>query len=681
MGEKMNIEISIIIPVYNVDKYLGECLESLINQSFNHFEIICINDGSTDNSQYILEEYQKLDERIVIYTTKNSGAGAARNNGIRYAKGKYILFLDADDIFDKDLLCKVYENAEKNSSDIVAYNYIKFDQEGNNYYINGMRKQLLPTGIEKFNYRNCPNRIMSIVNPTPWNKCYRKEFIIENELKFEEISSSNDITFAAVSMAKANVISFVDNYLVKYRIGHEGTITNIKSKNLNNIIIAVSSAVEQAEKFEHYNEIKNAVKYFAVDNYVFGLLNYVKDFTAAQSKEYYDYIHKYFNQKLPDLDGEIINDSRLLREYRLINKYDYKEYVEIVSKRIIVSLTSYPARIKYVYKALESIFNQTKLPDLIVLWLAKNQFPNRERELPIEIHNLLAEGKLEVKWCDLDLKPHKKYFYSFKEYKNDLIITIDDDLLYSANMIENLYNSYLMYPDCVSACRAHLITFDKKILPYKYWVKEIDMDILTPSMSLFATGGAGTLYPVNLFSDKLLDEEAIIDCCLEADDLWMKIMELYNNIPVVIAQQYQNLVYIEGSQEQALCKQNVDNNQNDVQLNRIIEWTDLNIENNFVVNKLTKSSVGNGMFGVENVCKNYLKNIENLHRNYAKQRNEQKCKMGELRKQNEMLKSENERVKNEKEAEVEHIEKSISYRIGRFFTFIPRKIRRLRKKL
>ena len=118
---KKNPEISVIIPIYNGEKYLKECLDSVINQTFKDIEIICVNDGSTDDTSKILNFYSKKDNRIIIINQPNSGAGAARNNALKIATGKYLSILDADDIFETNMLEIAYHKAEKFKADITVY--------------------------------------------------------------------------------------------------------------------------------------------------------------------------------------------------------------------------------------------------------------------------------------------------------------------------------------------------------------------------------------------------------------------------------------------------------------------------------------------------------------------------------------------------------------------------------
>lgn len=272
-------------------------------------------------------------------------------------------------------------------------------------------------------------------------------------------------------------------------------------------------------------------------------------------------------------------------------------------RKLIVSLTSYPARMGTLHLVLESIYAQTRLADEVVLWLAREQFPRGEGDLPETLRQLMSEQKLSVRWCD-DLKPHKKYFYAFQEYREDLVVTIDDDLLYPEHMLENLYNCWLRHPDAVSAVRAHLMILseDGHIQPYSSWVKETDVCQDQPSMQLFATGGAGALYPPELFPEETFHKEAILENCLWADDLWLKAVELIGDIPVVVAQPFEELRYVPGTQEVGLYHQNEDANRNDRQLQAISDWMDAHVAPGVLVEKLTRSEIGVRLLGVDVLC-------------------------------------------------------------------------------
>lgn len=202
--------------------------------------------------------------------------------------------------------------------------------------------------------------------------------------------------------------------------------------------------------------------------------------------------------------------------------------------KIIVSLTSYPARIKKVSKTIMSMLVQTMEPDSIELWLTREEFPDGEKELPDNLLNLKEYG-LAIKWCE-NLKPHKKYFYSMQENAENIVITIDDDVYYSPRVIETLYQSYLKYPDCVSCLIAHRIRFaDGKVLPYEEWIKNDKRFYGIPSHSLLATGVGGVLYPPRCLCNETFNVKEIKEKSLKADDLWLKAMEVLSGVKVVLA--------------------------------------------------------------------------------------------------------------------------------------------------
>ncbi|MBR3874038.1 MAG: glycosyltransferase [Clostridia bacterium] len=599
------VKVSVIVPVYNNEAYLRHGLDSILVQTVKEIEIICVDDGSTDTSGSILEEYAQKDERIKVIRQKNQGAGVARNNGFMHAKGEYVYFFDSDDLCAKNLIEKTLNAAKKEAADIVCFNFERFDDQGHRVIRKGYHSEWLPANVEIFNYKDCPTRILSIVNPTPWNKLIRRSFIEERGLKYEEITSTNDITFSAVSAANARRIVVLPDVLYYYRVGHSNTISSSKSKNLRNIITAIESTIRQIRKLPYYDEISPSLKRFEVDNYIFALSHYISDFTTPEAKDFYTFIHNRFNSdEYLSLTEIECGYKKLFDMFRIIQANNYEMMNANIRRRLIVSLTTYPARIADVRYVLDTIYAQTRKADEVVLWLAEEQFPGKEEELPRNLTGLIQNKKLTIRWCD-DLKPHKKYFYALQEYRNDLIVTLDDDLLYHPNLLENLYISYLIHPEAVSAARVHLMTMDeeKKVLPYDCWVKEFDGCIGEPSMHLLCTGGAGALYPAHLFDLELFDKQSIIDNCLFADDIWLKIMELIAGIPVVVSEKYVDLKYIPGSQTERLCDANVELNQNDIQYQKSVEWAEEKFGKGCIEKGLLNSGIGVNLMKMEVVCR------------------------------------------------------------------------------
>ena len=186
-----------------------------------------------------------------------------------------------------------------------------------------------------------------------------------------------------------------------------------------------------------------------------------------------------------------------------------------------------------------------------------------------------------IEWVNDDLKSHKKYFYSFQKFKNKPIITVDDDVIYSNNMVSTLINSYKKHPNCISCNRANLILLrkDKSFRSYETWPMNYTLLKDTPSYQLLPTGVGGIIYPPYSLPSYTFDKNAIINNCLLCDDLWLKAMAVINNIKTVLVENPCDYSLIEGSQEVALWKENVQKLNNDKALKNICLFIEKNIPN------------------------------------------------------------------------------------------------------
>lgn len=220
--------VSVIIPVFNAEKYISTCIESLISQSYSDFEIICVDDGSTDNSPRILQQYMSMDPRIKIIEQKNQFAGNARNTGMEVASGKYCMFLDVDDFFEKNMIELQVRQIERDHADICICDADIYDDQAGTFRKSEwlLAKSYIPH--VPFNREEIKDHIFFIKTPAAWNMIISSAFIKEHALKFQETKNTNDLYFTYAALNLAQKITVVDMVLVHYRIG---TGSNLQSGN------------------------------------------------------------------------------------------------------------------------------------------------------------------------------------------------------------------------------------------------------------------------------------------------------------------------------------------------------------------------------------------------------------------------------------------------------------------
>lgn len=236
--------VSVIIPVYNSEDYLKQCLDSIVSQTLENIEIICVDDGSTDCSVDILREYAQNDARIQIIEQSNQHAGVARNNGMKVAAGEYLAFWDSDDYFELTALEKMYRQCKSDDADLCVCGASRII--GNvdtpvreSFYL---RKKLIPESVP-FNRNDIPDHILTFTNAAPWNKLYRRSFVEENDIRFSTAANSEDVYFVEVALCLAHSITIVDESLVVYRRDRPGSLTNtIDRSQLTSLKVWVETA-------------------------------------------------------------------------------------------------------------------------------------------------------------------------------------------------------------------------------------------------------------------------------------------------------------------------------------------------------------------------------------------------------------------------------------------------------
>lgn len=513
--DKVKISVSIIVPVYNTEKYLKECMDSLVNQSLKNIEIICINDASTDGSLEILKSYAKNDQRIrIINNTKNLGApGAVKNIGLKVARGEYIGFVDSDDYVDINYFEELYNKAKSNDAEIASCLCLAYIQKNksNKKQINCSEGVLItPEDKEK---------LISLQGAN-WNKIYSKKLIEKYNIScFEQRSIAEDNFFSVITMCLANKISTTSHCCYYYR-KHDASITSHQRTKDDFSIFEVYKQIDiWLDKNKFYPKYKQIV----------------------YRRKLQDFIWFYKNIKSNDIE---IFKNKLKNNFPDIYKGIFN---------VIISLTSFPERINTVNQTIESLLNQEVKANKIILWLAPEQFPNKEADLPKQLLNLKEKG-LIIDWYH-DIRSYKKLIPTLKKYPDSIIITADDDIIYNKTCVKTLINTYYSNIYNIIANRITRLYYKEKnleILPRKLYTKNNTYLPILKQASCFnmQTGCAAVLYPPHCFYKDILNEDLIQKLAPTNDDQWFWAMGILNGFSVMMPKEPQfNLKYVENTQE------------------------------------------------------------------------------------------------------------------------------------
>ncbi len=244
------------------------------------------------------------------------------------------------------------------------------------------------------------------------------------------------------------------------------------------------------------------------------------------------------------------------------------------AQRVIVSLTSFPARIGQLWKVTGMLLRQhADVPLHTILWLSAEQFPHREGDLPRRLLRQRRKG-LDIRFVDEDLKPHKKYYYSFLEYPRSVVITVDDDVLYPLTLVQGLLDTHRRYPHSICCNRGRLMppAGSEREAGYATWRVLADTEQPCEDNAILPTGVGGVLYPPEAYDKRIFDREAIMQTCLRADDLWLNFMCRLHHSGIVHSPNrilYVNLFF---SQKGSLYKSNVNRAYNDGVIAHISQW-------------------------------------------------------------------------------------------------------------
>lgn len=316
-----NIKVSVILPVYNGEKYIKKCMESLIGQTLKEIEIICVDDGSVDGTLEALKEYENLDN-VTVITQENAGAGAARNKGMSYAKGKFLSFLDADDIFEKDMLEVAYNKAVEDKADMVVFNSDQYYEDTQEYKKADwtLRYAKIPP-YTPFKHRQMTENVFKVFVGWAWDKLFLKEFVDKYSLKFQEQRTSNDMFFVFMATVLSNRITVVpkDKVLVHQRRNNAVSLSNTREKSWQCFHEALKKLKQGLVEHGIYKEVEQDYINYALH---FSLWN----LNTVSKTVYDDMLNKLKNEWFTEfgITGK--------PETYFYNKKEYNQYMELISE-------------------------------------------------------------------------------------------------------------------------------------------------------------------------------------------------------------------------------------------------------------------------------------------------------------------------------------------------------------
>lgn len=266
-------QVSVIIPVYNIEHHLRRCLDSVAGQTLMDLEVICVDDGSTDQSPAILAEYARRDSRFQIVTQANAGPGGARNAGLKRATGEYLIFLDSDDWFEPDLLEQLVGRAGETGADVTLCRAVEFDTETERELPSEwmLKSRYLPG--ETFTPAEIADHLFQFTYGWPWDKLYRADFVRKTGLSYPPLPNSEDLVFVFQSLALAGRISVVPRPLVHHRVHRMSSVSNSRHRDPEAPYAALTLLRQGLEERGLYSQYERSFLNWAMEFLVWNVAN------------------------------------------------------------------------------------------------------------------------------------------------------------------------------------------------------------------------------------------------------------------------------------------------------------------------------------------------------------------------------------------------------------------------
>lgn len=452
------VKVSVVIPVYNAERHLNQCLNSLLNQSLKEIEIICVDDGSSDRSVEIINEYAKKDSRVKLIKQKNAYAGAARNNGMKIAQGEYMMFLDADDFFEPDMLKSMYEKSVDANADVCLCSGRRYNEKTDEYLstTNFLEVKWLPEE-DVFSSTDIKKYLFNIVSPAPWTKMFKREFVEKTGIKFQNTKKSNDLFFTYSNLALAERITYVNKEFANYRIENEGSLQGQKNFTYDfyESLVALQKELRKRGVYKDFTQSlanralgtffyeidrledeetfkKLVVEYRDKFFYQFDILGHTRGYFEVKSN--YLRIFDFYNKTPEQLWQEKLENDAQIKENIDINKWvcpiKLKNDGQI---KVSVVIPVYNME-QYIEECVESVINST-LQDIEILCVNDGS-----TDSSLDILNELAKKDSRIKVLTKEnggLSSARNFGLKFA--KGEYVLLLDSDDFIESRALEYLY--------------------------------------------------------------------------------------------------------------------------------------------------------------------------------------------------------------------------------------------------
>lgn len=287
-------QISVIVPAYNVEKYINKCFESIVAQSFCDFEVIVLNDGSTDQTLNLIREWEQKDFRFKVIDKKNEGVGVTRNLGLSLAKSPYVIFIDPDDYLHPLMLEKLFLTISNNRAPLAICGYYDCFEDSDEQY-----EILMPKFETQYVNLNQHKELLIKINPAPWNKLIKRAVLQENNLNFPTDYRSEDLAFTLKLLAHCEGVAVVDEPLYYYLANRANNVSSTYDERILHTLTALKTVMEYYREMKRFEIYAQELEMVTINQSLYELQKviYIKDEKLAMRiiNEFYDYLTDEFS--------------------------------------------------------------------------------------------------------------------------------------------------------------------------------------------------------------------------------------------------------------------------------------------------------------------------------------------------------------------------------------------------